>query len=144
VTPSRLRGTVAQEPYSNAIVWRHHVCAETFFTGQCLATPMRHPTKGWHVTICYTWHVLSCRSRPVHGDGIGFLLSKIAKRSLIEWHPISERILTAHFKGNIWNVTVIKFYAPTEGTQTDKKQAYYLQLSRAVMDSNKRDIKIVM
>jgi hypothetical protein len=39
--------------------------------------------------------------------------------------------------------TVVQCYAPTEGTQTDIKQAYYLQLSRVVTDSNKRDIKIV-
>jgi hypothetical protein len=51
VTSSRLRGTVAQEPYSIAVEWHHRVCAEPLFTGRCLATPLRHPTKGWHVTI---------------------------------------------------------------------------------------------
>jgi hypothetical protein len=56
MTSSRLRGTVAQEPYSSAVAW-HRVCAETLFTGRCLATPLRHPTKGWHVTI-YIVHVL--------------------------------------------------------------------------------------
>jgi hypothetical protein len=38
---------------------------------------------------------------PVHHDGVGLLLSKIAKRSLIEWYPSSERILTALFKRNV-------------------------------------------
>jgi hypothetical protein len=38
---------------------------------------------------------------PVRPDGVELLLSKIAKRSLIDWHPISEGILTARFKGNI-------------------------------------------
>jgi hypothetical protein len=38
--------------------------------------------------------------KPLRRDSVGVLLSKIAKRSLIEWHPISERILTARFKGN--------------------------------------------
>jgi hypothetical protein len=31
----------------------------------------------------------------------GPVLSKIAKRSFIQWHPISEGILTAPFKGNV-------------------------------------------
>jgi hypothetical protein len=53
-------------------------------------------------------------------------------------------MLTARFKGNIRNGKVIQCYAPTEGTQIDKKQAFYSQLSRAVIDSNKRDIEIVM
>jgi hypothetical protein len=29
---------VAQEPYSNALAWRHRVCAEILFTGLCLET----------------------------------------------------------------------------------------------------------
>jgi hypothetical protein len=75
---------------------------------------------------------------------VGLLLSKIAKWSLTEWHPISERILTERFNGNLRNVTVIQCCAPTGGTQTDKKQAFNSQLSRAVTDSNRRDIEIVM
>jgi exonuclease III len=57
---------------------------------------------------------------------------------------MSERILTACFKGNVRNVTVIQYYAPTEGTQIGKRQAFYSQLSRVATDSSKRDSKIVM
>jgi hypothetical protein len=81
---------------------------------------------------------------PVRRDGVRLLLSKIAKTSLIEWYPISERILTAHFKGNIRNVRVIQCYAPTDGWNTScQKKAFYSQLCRVVTDSNKRDIKTV-
>jgi hypothetical protein len=65
--------------------------------------------------------------------------------SLIEWHPISERILREHFKGNVQNVTVIQCYDPTDGWNANcQKTAFYLQSSGVVLDSNKRDIKIVM
>lgn len=58
---------------------------------------------------------------PIRHGGVGLLLSKIAKRSLIEWHPISERILTVRFQGNVQNIMVIQCYAPTQGTQTVKR-----------------------
>jgi hypothetical protein len=38
---------------------------------------------------------------PAHCDWVRLLLSKTAKRSLNKWHPISERIITARFKGNV-------------------------------------------
>jgi hypothetical protein len=37
---------------------------------------------------------------PVRRDG-GKTFSKISKKSLIERHPIPEKMLTAHFKENI-------------------------------------------
>jgi hypothetical protein len=56
-------------------VWRHHACCAgdifqrccvtpprlrgTLFTGRCLETPLRHPTKGWRVTICIYIYILS-------------------------------------------------------------------------------------
>jgi hypothetical protein len=66
--------------------------------------------------------------RLVHRDGVR-LLVKLQKGVLLKRHPISERILTAPFKGNIQNVTVIQCYAPTEGTQIVKKLALYSKLS---------------
>jgi hypothetical protein len=42
------------------------------------------------------------------------------------------------------NVTVFQGYVPTEGTQIDKKQILYSQLSTVLTDNNKRDIKILV
>ena len=34
----------------------------------------------------------------VHIHGVGFMLTKNASKSLIEWEPVSERIITARFE----------------------------------------------
>jgi hypothetical protein len=34
-------------------------------------------------------------------DGIGISLHKTAKKNLLEWHPVSERIITACFSTKI-------------------------------------------
>jgi hypothetical protein len=49
-----------------------------------------------------------------HQEGVGFILSKKAKQSMIDWKPVSSRIIVARFKSNVRNVTVIQCYALTE------------------------------
>ena len=33
----------------------------------------------------------------IHNKGVGFMLTKKAKRSLLEWNPVSARFITARF-----------------------------------------------
>jgi exonuclease III len=49
-----------------------------------------------------------------HRNGVGILLNKEARKSLMEWSPISERIISARVKTKIRNLTIIQCYAPTE------------------------------
>jgi hypothetical protein len=48
-------------------------------------------------------------------------MNKDAQKSLMKWLTISERIILAHFKTKIRNLTIIQCYAPTELTEKDKK-----------------------
>ena len=43
-----------------------------------------------------------------HRNGVGLMLTKRASRSLLEWEPVSERILTARFHSKFQKVTVIQ------------------------------------
>ncbi|KAK2709882.1 hypothetical protein QYM36_013533 [Artemia franciscana] len=52
--------------------------------------------------------ITSGRSDGVHRQGVGFLLSKRTKQSLLADHPVSERIITIRLKGTIANMTIIQ------------------------------------
>ncbi|KDR12355.1 hypothetical protein L798_13779 [Zootermopsis nevadensis] len=56
-----------------------------------------------------------------HQGRVGILLSKGARNSLIDWKPVSSRLMTARFKGRVRNVTIVKCYAPTEEANEDLK-----------------------
>jgi hypothetical protein len=77
-------------------------------------------------------------------DEVGLLITKCGKNSLMEWKPISDRILTARFQAHIKNVTLIQCYAPTEATEKTKKEEYYQQPSDTVRKVRKRDIIMMM
>jgi exonuclease III len=71
------------------------------------------------------------------------LLSKRAKRSLLEWTPVSSRIITARFKSRERPISVIQCYAPTKTSAEETKEKFY-GLLNTVTKIKKRDIIIVM
>jgi exonuclease III len=66
-------------------------------------------------------------------------LNKISKKSLLEWNPISPRIVT-----NFQKTTGIQVYAPTNEAQEIEKEDFYNALQYAVDKIPKRDILIIM
>jgi exonuclease III len=64
---------------------------------------------------------------------------------LLEWKPVTERMITACFQGHALNVTIIQCYAPTKAAETETKQSFYAQLQEVYNKiKNKKDIAIVI
>lgn len=42
-----------------------------------------------------------------HSSGVGFLLTRRARRSLVEWNPVSDRIITVRFGSRVHCVYVV-------------------------------------
>ena len=79
-----------------------------------------------------------------HEEGVGILIAKEVKNSLLEWEAISSRIITARFKSTARNVTVINAYAPTNLAGDDTKDQFYEQLQAVINKVPKRDLQILL
>jgi hypothetical protein len=76
-------------------------------------------------------------------QGMGILLDKEARRSLIEWQPVSARIIVARFKINIRNIVMVECYAPTAVAEDVERQEFYMQLNNILKKQKEEDIIIV-
>ena len=83
--------------------------------------------------------ITSGRSDGVHRQGVGFLLSKRAKQSLLAVHPVSECIITIRLKGFIANMTIIQVYAPDSSWSDQEAEEFYSQLQHTVDTAPKKD-----
>ena len=66
-----------------------------------------------------------------HTYGVGIMLSKLAKKALIDWNPLGPRLMTARFhtKRKDINLQIIQCYAPTESDSTmDEKESFHRML----------------
>jgi hypothetical protein len=68
-------------------------------------------------------------------------MDKEPRRSLIEWHPVSARIIVARFKTTIRNIVMIQCYAPTVVAEDAERQEFYVQLNEILKKQKKKDIR---
>ena len=80
----------------------------------------------------------------VHDKGVGFMLTKKATRALLEWNPVSSRIILARFDTKFQKTTIIQVYAPTNNADEDEKQEFYNSLQATVNIVPKRNIFLIM
>ncbi|XP_055379428.1 craniofacial development protein 2-like [Condylostylus longicornis] len=69
-------------------------------------------------------------------NGVAILLDKTIRKSLINWKPVSDRIITAKLHPRLRKMTVVQCYAPTETSDDEAKDEFYYQLSNLVQETS--------
>ena len=90
-------------------------------------------------TVCY-----SGRKDGLHQEGVGILMDRKAKASLIGWEPVNERIIRARFFSKYAKTTVIQCYAPTEQATEEEKHLFYSKLQDELDKTPRHDILLLM
>ena len=72
------------------------------------------------------------------------MLTKNASKLIMEWEPVSERIITARFEYKFQKVTLVQWYAPTNVDEQQEKNDYYRQLQGGMDKIPRRDIVPVL
>ena len=72
------------------------------------------------------------------------MLTKNASKLLMEWEPVSERIITVRFEYKFQKVTLVQWYAPTNVDEQQEKNDYYRQLQGGMDTIPRRDIVPVL
>ena len=80
----------------------------------------------------------------IHDKGVGFMLTKKAKRFLLEWKPVLTRIITARFDTKFQKTTIIQVFSPTNNETEDDKDDFYKSLLSTINSIPKRVILMFM
>ena len=64
----------------------------------------------------------SGRDDELHREGV----------AIMEWKPINSRLVKARLKGKQNNLTLIQCYAPTNNSEDDMKDNFYLRLQAEI------------
>lgn len=93
-----------------------------------------------HITFIYS-------DKPqdqVRESGVGLLLSAEARRAMIDWEAVSDRIITAKFRSRARTFAIVQYYAPTNEAESQTKDNFYELLSATLDKINRGNIKIVI
>ncbi|XP_065565773.1 uncharacterized protein LOC136030632 [Artemia franciscana] len=78
--------------------------------------------------------VLSGRNDGIHHQGVGFILSKKAKKSLMSTTPVSEHIIAIRLEGPTANLSIIQAYVPDSSRSDEESEEFYSQV-HSLIDS---------
>jgi len=79
-----------------------------------------------------------------HITGVGILINKNIRGALLEWNPVSERIITARIQTKLRKISIVQCYAPTENNELVEKEAFYSLLDKTLLDIQRSDIIVMM
>ena len=89
-------------------------------------------------TILYTGY------EDTHIRGVALVISKQKANTLLEWEPISDRIMKARFNSKHCKLTIILFYAPTNESDKEDKEDWYEQLQQAGAKVPQHDMLLII
>jgi hypothetical protein len=79
-----------------------------------------------------------------HVRGVGILVNKNIKDTLLMWKPLSELIVTAQINTKFRKMIVVQCHAPTENADLKEKEIFYNCLDRTPLDIHRSDIIVLM
>ena len=88
--------------------------------------------------------ILHSGHEDIHIRGVAFVISKQKANTLLEWEPISDRIMKARFNSKHCKLTIILCYAPTNASDKEDKEDWYEQLQQAVAKVPQHDMLLII
>jgi len=79
-----------------------------------------------------------------HEGGVAIVLKRKALDALMEWTPVSDRIITARLYSKFRKITIVQVYAPHNEREEGEKDQFYEDLQETIDKINKNDIVIIM
>ena len=88
--------------------------------------------------------IFSGREDNIHRHGVAIMMTKKVKQALMEWKPISDRIIYARFFSKYVKISIIQIYAPTNEANVEDTDNFYKQFQTVVDSVHKHNILLVM
>ena len=90
-------------------------------------------------TVCY-----SGRTDGKHQEGVGIIMDREAKKSVLGWEPVNSRTISARYFSRYVKTTIVQCYAPKEQALEEDKDLFFGILQEQIDKTPQHDILILM
>ena len=91
--------------------------------------------------VHYIYH---CGQKSLRRNGVAIMVNKRAQNGVLECNLKNDRIISVHFQGKPFNITVIQAYAPTSNTEEAEVELCYEDLQDLLELTPQKDVLFII
>ena len=85
-----------------------------------------------------------CGQESLTRNGVAVIVNKRVQNAVLGSNLKNDRILSVHFKGKPFNITVIQAYAPTSNAEETEVEQFYEDPQHLLEPTPKRDVLFII
>ena len=89
-------------------------------------------------------YIYYCGQESLRRNGIAIMVNKRAQNALPGCNLKNDRIISVHFQGKLFNITVIQVYAPTSITEEAEVEWFYEDLQDLFELTPQKDVLVII
>ena len=70
-------------------------------------------------------YIYYCRQESLRRNGVAIMVNKRVRNAVLGYNFKNDRMISVHFQGKPFNITVIQVYAPTSNTEEAEAERFY-------------------
>ena len=89
-------------------------------------------------------YIYYCGQESLRRNGVAFLVNKRVESSVLGCNLKNDRMISVHFQGKPFNITVIQVYAPITNAKEAKVQWFHEDLQDFLELTSKKDVLFII
>ena len=85
-----------------------------------------------------------CGQESLRRNGIAIIVNKRVQNAVLKCNLKSDRMISVHFQGKPFNITVIQVYAPTSNAEEAEVEQFYEDLQGLLELAPKKDVLFII
>ena len=89
-------------------------------------------------------YIYYCGQESLRRNGVAIMVNKRVQNAVLGYNLKNDRMISVHFQGKPFNVTVIQAYAPTSNAEEAEVERFYEDLQDLLELTPKKDIPFII
>ena len=85
-----------------------------------------------------------CGQECLRRDGVAIIVNKRVQNAVLGYNLKNDRMISVHFQGKPFNITVIQVYAPTSNAEEAEVEQFYEDLQDLLELTPKKDVLFII
>ena len=89
-------------------------------------------------------YIYYCRQESLKRNGVAIMVNKRVRNAVLGCNLKNDKMISVHFQGKPFNITVIQVYSPTSNAEETEVEWFYEDLQDLLEQTPKKDILFII